>query len=171
MRPGRQPGKYGRYISIPGRRVISTRVNSAPCNWYDEAAALGAERFVLDDGWMQDRTCDQRGLGDWKPCTTRYPRGLEPIARAVREANMQFGLWIEPEMVNLDSEIARRHPEWILRDGDRIQPVGRHQYALDLCREDVYHHLLDTITGLVSPPGTGLPEVGYESGPGPLRDR
>jgi alpha-galactosidase len=73
----------------------------------NEAAALGAERFILDDGWMKDRTSDQRGLGNWTPCSSRYPNGLEPIVKAVHAKNMQFGLWIEPEMVNKDSDIYR----------------------------------------------------------------
>jgi len=115
----------------------------------DEAAELGAERFILDDGWMQDRTSDQRGLGNWTPCVNRYPNGLEPIISAVRAKKMQFGLWIEPEMVNEDSHIFREHPDWILRDGDRPQPIGRNQYALNLCREDVFNFLLKTITGLI----------------------
>jgi alpha-galactosidase len=114
-----------------------------------EAAALGAERFILDDGWMKDRTSDQRGLGNWTPCVGRYPNGLEPIVEAVHAQNMQFGLWIEPEMVNKDSDVFREHPDWILKDGDRLQPIGRNQYVLNLCREDVFDFLLTTICGLI----------------------
>lgn len=114
-----------------------------------EAAALGAERFILDDGWMKDRTNDQRGLGNWTPCVSRYPNGLEPIVKAVHAESMQFGLWIEPEMVNADSDLFRDHPDWILRDGDRPQPIGRNQYALNLCRADVFEFLLKTICGLI----------------------
>jgi len=115
-----------------------------------EASMLGAERFVLDDGWMQDRTNDRRGLGNWWPCSARYPNGLEPIVNAVYESGMDFGLWIEPEMVNENSDIYREHPEWILRDGSREQPLGRGQYALRIFRDDVFEYLLDTINGLVS---------------------
>ena len=114
-----------------------------------EAAALGAERFVLDDGWMQDRTSDSRGLGNWRACSQRYPNGLEPVIMAVESAGMEFGLWIEPEMVNEDSDLFRSHPDWILRDGSRVQPVGRNQYALALYREDVFDHVLNSVLRLV----------------------
>ncbi len=120
-----------------------------------EAARMGAERFVLDDGWFRGRTSDRAGLGDWEVCAARYPNGLEPVADAVRAAGMELGLWVEPEMVNEDSDLARAHPEWVLRAPGREQPLGRGQYALDLCRADVHEHLVRTITGLVERYGIG----------------
>ena len=114
-----------------------------------EAAAMGAERFVLDDGWFTGRTSDRAGLGDWEVCRERYPNGLEPVVKAVRAAGMRFGLWIEPEMVNEDSNLFREHPDWALGVAGRQQPLGRGQYALNLCREDVFEHLREVIVGLV----------------------
>lgn len=97
------------------------------------AASVGVERFVLDDGWMTGRTDDQRALGDWTVDPQRWPSGLHPLVDRVNELGMDFGLWVEPEMVSLDSQLARAHPEWVLRGSpDTLPRPWRHQYALDL---------------------------------------
>jgi hypothetical protein len=88
------------------------------------AAAAGVERFVLDDGWFHDRRDDTKGLGDWVVDPAVWPEGLEPLADLVHELGMQFGLWFEPEMVNLDSDVAREHPEWILGNPAGGAPPG-----------------------------------------------
>ncbi|MEM7610576.1 MAG: alpha-galactosidase [Pseudomonadota bacterium] len=116
----------------------------------EEARSLGAERFVLDDGWFEGRIDDASGLGNWRVCSTKYPNGLEPIFAAVESAGMQKGLWIEPEMVNADSDVYREHPDWILAERSRVQPLGRHQYALNLCRDDVFANLLENISDVVA---------------------
>ncbi|MFM2354056.1 MAG: hypothetical protein RLZZ608_1462, partial [Actinomycetota bacterium] len=82
----------------------------------DVAAELGIERFVLDDGWFTGRTDDRRALGDWTVDPERWPSGLHPLVDAVVERGMEFGLWVEPEMVSPDSRLAREHPEWMLAD-------------------------------------------------------
>lgn len=120
-----------------------------------QATALGAERFVLDDGWFVGRNSELAGLGDWTVCPKAFPRGLEPVIKAVEDAGMQFGLWIEPEMVSTDSNLYRQHPDWALGDPRRRQPIGRHQLMLNLDREDVFDHLLSTITGLIERYGLG----------------
>ncbi|MEL6870039.1 MAG: alpha-galactosidase [Pseudomonadota bacterium] len=120
-----------------------------------EAKQLGAERFVLDDGWFSNRNNDLAGLGNWTVSKRKYPNGLEPIFDAVRAAGMEPGLWIEPEMANEDSDVFREHPEWILGDPQRQQPLGRHQYALNICRDDVFEYLLGHITGVVRRYGLG----------------
>ena len=79
----------------------------------DAAAEVGAERFVLDDGWFRHRRSDNAGLGDWYIDEEIYPQGLEPLAEYVRGKGLEFGLWFEPEMINPDSDLARSHPEWI----------------------------------------------------------
>ena len=75
---------------------------------------VGVERFVLDDGWMTGRTDDRRALGDWTVDSAKWPRGLHPLIEHVHALGMDFGLWVEPEMVSLDSDVARAHPEWVL---------------------------------------------------------
>ena len=114
----------------------------------EAAAAIGAERFVLDDGWFKGRTDDSAGLGDWTCDPVKYPNGLKPLADKVRGLGMEFGLWVEPEMVNPDSDLYRAHPDWALALDGRDQPTARHQLVLDLRREDVRDHLfgaLDTL--------------------------
>lgn len=110
----------------------------------DVAARVGIERFVLDDGWFIGRPDDRSGLGDWVVDTAKWPHGVEQLAAAVHGRGMQFGLWFEPEMVNPDSDLARRHPEWIL-GGRADAPQWRHQLVLDLTQEDVRDYLLKRI--------------------------
>ena len=80
----------------------------------DQAASIGVERFVLDDGWFGARRDDRAGLGDWTVSPQVWPDGLDPLVSHVRGLGMQFGLWFEPEMVNADSDLYRRHPDWVL---------------------------------------------------------
>jgi alpha-galactosidase len=105
------------------------------------AAAVGVERFVLDDGWFGARRNDRAGLGDWWPSSDVYPQGLAPLAEHCRALGMQFGLWVEPEGVNADSDLYRAHPDWVLHVPGREQPLGRHQFVLDLGRAEVREHL------------------------------
>ena len=104
----------------------------------DAAAALGIERFVLDDGWMKGRRDDRAGLGDWLVDAQKYPRGLGPLARHVAALGMQFGLWVEPEMANPDSDALRADPDGVLRVTGRPLRTSRHQVVLDLTRELVW---------------------------------
>jgi alpha-galactosidase len=108
------------------------------------------ERFVLDDGWFAGRRSDQAGLGDWQVDGDVWPGGLHRLAEYVRGCGMQFGLWIEPEMVNPDSDLYRAHPDWILATGQRVPPLQRHQLVLDLTRPEVAGYLLERISGLLS---------------------
>ena len=119
----------------------------------DAAAALGAERFVLDDGWFGRRRSDTAGLGDWFVDPDVYPDGLAPVVERVRQHGMRFGLWFEPEMVNPDSALHERHPEWALRLDGVDTPLSRHQLALDIAREDVQDHLVERIVSLVTEHG------------------
>ncbi|MFE1665696.1 alpha-galactosidase, partial [Microbacterium sp. P02] len=113
----------------------------------DAAREVGIERFVLDDGWFHGRTDDRRALGDWSVDETAWPDGLEPLIRRVHEAGMQFGLWVEPEMISVDSDTARAHPEWILgREGDL---EWRFQRVLDLTAQGAAAHVFDRIDELL----------------------
>lgn len=111
----------------------------------DRAAALGIERFVLDDGWFHRRDDDTSSLGDWWPDVRKYPRGLRPLADHVVGLGMEFGLWIEPEMVNPDSELYRKHPEWALQLAGRPHQTSRNQLVLDLTNPAVGDYLFETI--------------------------
>ncbi|TMV90625.1 alpha-galactosidase [Thioclava sp. BHET1] len=112
------------------------------------AAALGAERFVLDDGWFGRRDDDRSSLGDWHVDPRKYPEGLGPLVEHVRGLGMGFGIWFEPEMVNCDSDLARAHPEWILGPDDQIE--GRQQRVLDVARADVRDFLFGAIDAILS---------------------
>ena len=114
-----------------------------------EAAALGAERFVLDDGWFVNRRSDASGLGDWTPDPERFPDGLGPLIAHVESLGMDFGLWVEPEMINPDSALYRAHPDWALSPQTGAAPTQRHQLVLDLSREDVREHLFRALDKLL----------------------
>lgn len=115
----------------------------------ERAASVGAERFVLDDGWFKGRASDRAGLGDWVVDTKKFPNGLQPLIAHVRSLGMEFGLWVEPEMVNPDSDLARAHPDWIRRDGDGLL-LQRHQAVLDLANPAVATHLFGVLDALLS---------------------
>jgi len=100
------------------------------------AASLGVELFVTDDGWFGARGSDQAGLGDWVPNRVRFPTGLRPLATEVRRLGMGFGLWVEPEMVNPDSDLYRAHPDWVLHMANRDRTEMRNQLVLNLARPD-----------------------------------
>ncbi len=116
----------------------------------DSAAAVGAERFVLDDGWFRGRNDDTAALGDWTPDPIKYPAGLGPLVDHVRGLGLEFGLWVEPEMANADSDLLRAHPDWILGEPGRVQPLGRGQYVLDLTRAEVSEAIFGQIDVLLA---------------------
>ncbi len=116
----------------------------------DIAAGLGVERYVLDDGWFTGRRHDRAGLGDWQVDEAVWPGGLHRLADHVRARGLEFGLWIEPEMVNPDSDLYRAHPDWILSAGGRVPPLQRHQLVLDLTRPEVAGYLFERISSLLS---------------------
>src|SRR5580704_2136802 len=103
----------------------------------EKAASIGIERFVTDDGWFGQRKDDHAGLGDWYVNPQKFPNGLKPLIDKVHSLGMDFGLWVEPEMVNPDSDLYREHPDWVLNFPGRPRTEGRHQLVLNLAREDV----------------------------------
>ncbi|GAA4655540.1 alpha-galactosidase [Arthrobacter cryoconiti] len=121
----------------------------------ESAADLGVERFVLDDGWFRHRRNDHAGLGDWYVDEGLWPDGLHPLITAVTSRGMQFGLWVEPEMVNVDSDLARAHPDWICgpisRDntGSRLPLDWRHQQVLDLVNPDAWDYVYARLDALL----------------------
>ena len=116
----------------------------------DRAARVGVERFVLDDGWFGSRRDDTSGLGDWTVSDDAHPRGLDPLVEHVTGLGMAFGIWVEPGMVNPDSDLYRAHPEWALAT-DGYEPVlARNQLVLDLARPDAFDHVLGQLDALLA---------------------
>ncbi len=116
----------------------------------ETAKEVGVELFVIDDGWFKGRVNDQAGLGDWTVDRNKFPNGLNPLIDKIHQMGMMFGIWVEPEMVNPNSDLYRKHPEWALHFPNRYSTKIRHQYMLNLAREDVYQYLLETMTDLLS---------------------
>lgn len=115
----------------------------------DRAAEVGVERFVLDDGWFRGRRDDTRGLGDWTVDPEVWPQGLHPLIEVVHARGMDFGLWVEPEMVNVDSDLVRAHPDWVLRGRRDLPREWRHQQVLDLQHPAAYAHVRDGLAALL----------------------
>jgi len=113
----------------------------------DRAAKLGAERFVLDDGWFGNRDDDTRSLSDWTVDPRKYPDGLHPLIEHVHSLGMTFGIWFEPEMINEDSDIHRAHPDWVL--GSEDQTLGRQQKALNMALPAVRDYLYDRMSAIL----------------------
>lgn len=113
------------------------------------AKELGVEVFVIDDGWFKGRINDQAGLGDWTVDRNKFPNGLKPIIEKVNAMGMEFGIWIEPEMVNPNSDLYRTHPDWIFHYPNRTRHLRRNQSMLNLAREDVYNYLYNSFSKLL----------------------
>lgn len=111
-----------------------------------KAKEVGVELFVLDDGWFGARNDDYRGLGDWYVNLQKLPEGIAGLSRKVEAMGMKFGLWVELEMVNKDSELYRTHPDWLIHTPGRFESHARHQHVLDFSRQEV----VDYIYGLIS---------------------
>ena len=116
----------------------------------DLAAAIGVERFVLDDGWFGARRNDLAGLGDWTVSADVYPHGLKPLIDHVTGLGMEMGIWFEPEMVNPDSDLYRAHPDWVLQIEGVAQVPFRNQYVLDISRPEVSDYLFTQIDAILS---------------------
>ncbi len=120
----------------------------------DNAAKFGVEMFVLDDGWFGNkypRNGDNAGLGDWQVNRKKLPKGIDYLANYAVNKGMKFGIWIEPEMVNPDSELAHKHPEWIVQSGERDVLPMRNQWLLDLSNpavQDFVFNVFDEVASL-----------------------
>lgn len=113
------------------------------------AAELGIELFVVDDGWFAGRNTDQAALGDWREDTEKFPGGLAALAESIRKMGMEFGIWFEPEMVSPDSDLYRRHPDWIIRSSRYSPVLSRNQYVLDLSRPEVCSYIFDSLSDIL----------------------
>lgn len=115
-----------------------------------KAKEAGVELFVLDDGWFGTRDDDNQGLGDWYVNHKKLPNGIAGLSRNVEELDMRFGLWIEPEMVNKDSDLYRTHPDWILSTPERFESPSRQQYVLDYSRKEVVDYIYKMLDNIIS---------------------
>ena len=116
----------------------------------EKASKLGVERFVIDDGWFGQRKDDHAGLGDWYVNKEKFPHGLKPVIDRVHALGMDFGIWVEPEMVNPNSDLYRKHPDWAINFPGRPRTEGRNQLLLNLAREDVKEYVFNWLDELVS---------------------
>lgn len=116
----------------------------------EEAASIGVERFVMDDGWFGERNSDHAGLGDWYPNPQKFPHGLKPLIDKVHSLGMDFGIWVEPEMVNPDSQLYREHPDWVLNFPGRPRTEERNQLVLNLARPDVKAWVFEVLDKLLT---------------------
>ncbi|EEF60087.1 alpha-galactosidase [Pedosphaera parvula] len=123
---------------------------------YDPAKEIGSELFLLDDGWFGNkypRVNDHAGLGDWQPNRKRLPEGLAPLASEAAKRGLRFGIWIEPEMVNPQSELFDNHPDWVISQPKRPLELQRNQLVLDLTRPQVQQFEWKVIQDILSVPG------------------
>jgi alpha-galactosidase len=116
----------------------------------DKAAKIGVELFVMDDGWFGQRNDDHAGLGDWTVNPQKFPNGLKGLIDYVNGLGMKFGLWVEPEMVNPNSDLYRAHPDWAMHFNDRPRSEARNQLILNMARDDVRDHIFTVLDKLVS---------------------
>ena len=114
-----------------------------------KAKEAGVELFVLDDGWFGARNDDYRGLGDWYVNLDKLPDGISGLSRKVEELGLKFGLWVELEMVNKDSDLYRAHPDWIISAPERFESHARHQNVLDFSRKEVVDYIYEMIAKVI----------------------
>lgn len=126
-------------VDEPGQKALA-----------EKAARIGIERFVMDDGWFGARNDDHAGLGDWYVNPKKFPNGLQPLIRYVNSLGMDFGLWVEPEMVNPNSDLYRKHPDWAMNFPGRPRTEARNQLVLNMAREDVKEYTFAWLDNLVT---------------------
>lgn len=116
----------------------------------DEAKELGIEMFVLDDGWFGHRDDDNSSLGDWNVYEKKFPQGLKHFVDYVHSKDLKFGIWFEPEMISMDSELYRSHPEYLMQVPGRQPSPSRNQYILDMTRKDVRDDIVDQVSTIIA---------------------
>ncbi len=113
------------------------------------ARQVGIELFVLDDGWFGERNNDETSLGDWKVNPDKLPNGLDGLAAAINQLGMKFGLWFEPEMISIDSDLYRAHPDWAIHTEGRKPIYSREQLVLDLTKPEVCDYIVDSVSAIL----------------------
>ncbi|MBO7334892.1 MAG: alpha-galactosidase, partial [Lachnospiraceae bacterium] len=132
------------YFNVNASRIVSLAA---------KAKEAGAELLVMDDGWFKGRNGETSSLGDWTPDKKKIPAGLEALAERVHEAGIDFGIWVEPEMINEDSDLFRAHPEYAMTIPGRENSLGRNQMLLDLTNPEVVDYVKDSMRNIFKTPG------------------
>lgn len=152
--------RYQQDELLPSRSLRKVLYNSWEATYFDVhaegqielarlAASMGVERFVVDDGWFGARNSDRAGLGDWTVNPAKFPDGLGALIREVKALGMDFGIWVEPEAVNPDSELYRRHPDWVYHFPNRPRTELRNQLLLNIAKPEVKRYILDFMSRLL----------------------
>ena len=160
-RASRNLHRYARRHLMPSGGSRPVLYNSWEATYFDinedvqgelaeKAASLGVELFVVDDGWFGERNDDRRSLGDWWVNRGKFPRGLGPLIERIHSLGMRFGLWVEPEMVNPDSDLYREHPDWVYYFPNRPGTESRNQLVLNLAKKEVREHLFSVLDRLLT---------------------
>ena len=145
MRKGLRPVLYNSWEATEFHVNCRDQIKLA-----QKASELGAELFVLDDGWFGERHSIQNGLGDWYVNEGKFPNGLEELIDAVKEQGMKFGLWVEPEMVNPKAKLYQEHPDWIYHYDTRVTDTSRMQYVLNVTKPEVQEFIYNMLDNLLT---------------------
>ncbi len=145
LRKGTRPVLYNSWEATEFKVSCDEQIKLA-----EEAKKIGAELFVVDDGWFGERHGIDNGLGDWYVNKEKFPEGLNPLINKVKEMDMMFGIWVEPEMVNPLSELYKNNPDWIYHFETRESDTSRGQYVLNLTKEEVKRFVYDMLDNLLS---------------------
>ncbi|MGD1822140.1 MAG: alpha-galactosidase [Pleomorphochaeta sp.] len=119
-------------------------------NLATKAKEVGVELFVLDDGWFGKRDDDTTSLGDWYTNLKKLPNGIENLAKSIKDLGLKFGLWFEPEMVNIESELYKTHPTWIINTPNRFSCYGRNQFVLDYSNPEIVDYIYEKMAAIIS---------------------
>lgn len=139
-----------RPILLNSWEAFTFDVNEEKClSLAKEAAKLGVELFVVDDGWFKNRSNDRKALGDWTTDREKFPRGIGWLAQAIRSEGMELGIWFEPEMVSPDSDLYRSHPDWVIRSPYYDPVLSRCQYVLDLSNPTVCDYVIQSVSEIL----------------------
>ena len=145
LREGLRPVLYNSWEATEFKVNCDEQINLAK-----KAKEIGAELFVVDDGWFGERHGIDNGLGDWYVNKEKFPEGLDPLIKEVKDMDMMFGIWVEPEMVNPLSQLYKDHPEWIYHFATRESDTSRGQYVLDLTKSEVKEYIYNMLDELLS---------------------
>ncbi len=129
------------YFDINERKLL---------NLAKAAKDAGVELFVMDDGWFGTRDNDTKGLGDWDANTQKLPQGIKGLSEKINELGLDFGLWVEPEMINVNSELYQKHPEWVIDIPNQEHSESRNQRILDFCNPEVVDYMTEKMSEVFS---------------------